>query len=411
MPGLERIRLLLGRLGSPELSLPPVIHIAGTNGKGSTCAFLRAALEAAGYGVHLYTSPHLVRFNERIRLAGRLIEDRALELYLSRVLDVADGIEPSFFEVTTAAAFLAFAEVPADACIVEVGLGGRLDATNVIPAPLLAGITQLGLDHQDFLGDSLEQIAAEKAGIAKAGCTLVTHRHAPAAAAVVASIADAAGARLKAGGDAWDIAEQGGTLQYRDGAGELSLPMPRLAGPHQVQNAGLAIALLRHQDAFAIPASAYRAAMDWVEWPARLQALKSGPVRDRLPTDAELWLDGGHNPAANVLAEHLWASAPADMPVHIIIGMLASKDAHSVLNVFAGSRSIIHAVPVPQHDHHSPKKLATIAHGLRLEARTASGVSEALDWISQHRSPGERPFVLIMGSLYLAGDVLRDNGQ
>ncbi|MDH7637964.1 bifunctional folylpolyglutamate synthase/dihydrofolate synthase [Sphingomonas oryzagri] len=410
--GLERIGLLLERLGNPEQALPPVFHVAGTNGKGSTCAFLRAALEAAGYKVHVYTSPHLVRFNERIRLAGQLIDDEALAAYLGRVLDIADGIEPSFFEVTTAAAFLAFAEVRADACVIEVGLGGRLDATNVLPAPAVTGICQLGMDHQAFLGDKPEMIAAEKAGIAKASINLVTQRYPPKMADAVAEVAEQAGAPVIARGTSWDSAPYRGRLHYRDLEGRLDLPAPRLAGAHQAQNAGLAIAMLRHQQALAVPEAAMRAAMGWAEWPARMQPLVAGPLRDLLPRGSELWLDGGHNPAAaRVVADHLRAAVPAGKPLHLVMGLLANKDAQGVLRAFAGRHATLHAVPVPDHEHHAPADLAAQAKHVGLTAMPAAGVAEALGWIGRHADRTEPPYVLILGSLYLAGEVLRENEQ
>ncbi len=410
--GLERIRELLSRLSNPEQRLPLVFHVAGTNGKGSTCAFLRAALEAAGYKVHVYTSPHLVRFNERIRLAGRLIEDEALACYLGRVLDVAGDMAPSFFEVTTAAAFLAFAEVRADACVIEVGLGGRLDATNVISAPVATGVAQLGMDHQAFLGDRPEQIAAEKAGIAKAGVPLLTQRYPPRMAEAVARVASTAGADLRPRGSSWDADAAHGQLHYRDADGLLDLPLPRLAGAHQSQNAGLAIAMLRHQSAITIPPSALRAAMGWAEWPARMQQLAPGPLRDLLPKDAELWLDGGHNPAAaRAVADHLRAAVPAGKPLHLVMGLLANKDATGVLRAFAGRHATLHAVPVPHHEHHAPADLALQAKHVGLTAMPAGSVAEALGWIGRHADRAEPPFVLILGSLYLAGEVLRANDQ
>ncbi|HLL59656.1 MAG TPA: folylpolyglutamate synthase/dihydrofolate synthase family protein, partial [Allosphingosinicella sp.] len=310
--GLERVSEILARLGNPERSLPPVFHVAGTNGKGSTCAFLRAAIEAAGLKAHVYTSPHLVRFNERIRLAGKLIGDEALAELLSETLDSADGLGASFFEITTAAAFLAFSRQPADACIVEVGLGGRLDATNVIPAPAICGIAQLGLDHQAFLGNKIEGIAAEKAGIAKAGVPLVTQHYPDRVANRIGEEAAAAGAPWLPRGGKWDAAAYQQKLHYRDEWGKLDLPLPRLSGTHQAMNAGLAIAMLRHQKALDIRESALRAAMGWAEWPARLQRLGSGPLRDLLPSGSELWLDGGHNPAAaRAIADFFRAHVPA----------------------------------------------------------------------------------------------------
>lgn len=410
--GLERIRALLERLGNPEQALPPVFHVAGTNGKGSTCAFLRAALEAAGHNVHVYTSPHLARFNERIRLAGRLIDDEALATYLERVLDISEGIEPSFFEVTTAAAFLAFAEVRADACVIEVGLGGRLDATNVLAAPVVTGIAQLGMDHQAFLGDKPEQIAAEKAGIAKADVALVTQRYPPKMADAVAAVAEAAGATIEARGTTWDSAPYRGRLHYRDLEGRLDLPVPRLAGAHQAQNAGLAIAMLRHQKALVVPEAAMRAAMGWAEWPARMQPLSAGPLRDLLPKGSELWLDGGHNPAAaRAVADHLRAAVPAGKPLHLVMGLLANKDAQGVLRAFAGRHATLHAVPVPDHEHHSPADLAAQAKHVGLTAMPANSVAEALGWVGRHADRTEPPYVLILGSLYLAGEVLRENRQ
>jgi len=410
--GLERVQALLDRLGNPERRLPPVFHVAGTNGKGSTCAFLRAALEAAGHKVHVFTSPHLVRFNERIRLAGRLIDDAALAVYLARVIDIAEGSGASFFEVTTAAALLAFAEVPADACVIEVGLGGRLDATNVIVAPAVTGIAQLGLDHQAFLGDKLEQIAAEKAGIAKRGVPLVTQRYPPRIAERVAEISSRAGAELYPRGASWDAAPYRGRLHYRDLDGRIDVPMPRLAGAHQALNAALAIAMLRHQQAVSVPVAAIRAAMGWADWPARMQPLGSGPLRDLLPRNAELWLDGGHNPAAaRVVADHLRAAVPAGKPLHLVMGLLANKDASGVLRAFAGRHATLHAVPVPGHEHHAPADLAAQAKHAGLTAMPAASVTDALGWIGRHADRAAPPFVLILGSLYLAGEVLRENRQ
>jgi dihydrofolate synthase/folylpolyglutamate synthase len=271
--GLDRIRALLARLGNPHRDLPPVFHVAGTNGKGSTCAFLRAAVEAAGLTAHCYTSPHLVRFNERIRLSGKLIEDEALAILLAEVLDAASGIGATFFEVTTAAAFLAFSRTPADACIVEVGLGGRLDATNVIEQPVICGIAHLGLDHQAFLGTRIETIAAEKAGIAKAGIPLVVQTYPTQVAARVAEVAQGAGALLLPRGGPWEASIYNQQLHYRDRHGKLDLPLPRLQGTHQALNAALAVAMLRHQEAVLVRDSALKAALGWAEWPARLQRL------------------------------------------------------------------------------------------------------------------------------------------
>lgn len=410
--GLERISALLGRLGDPHLALPPVLHVAGTNGKGSTCAFLRAALEAAGLGAHAYTSPHLVRFNERIRLAGRLIDDEALAALLEETLDAARGMEISFFEATTAAAFLAFARVPADACIVEVGLGGRLDATNVVAAPIACGIAQLGHDHHAFLGTTLEEIAGEKAGIAKPNAPLLTLAYPEALAARVGAAAAAAGALWLPRGGAWDFEARDRGLGYRDARGGLELPLPRLAGAHQATNAALAMAMLRHQDALAIPDAAFKAAMGWTDWPARLQRMAPGPVRDLLPAGAELWLDGAHNPAAaRAAADFFRGHVPAGRALHLVLGLLANKDAPGVLQPFRGRSLQVHAVPVPGHEHHAPEALAALAREAGLAATPAANVDDALGWIARHADRDKPPIVLIMGSLYLAGDVLRANLQ
>ncbi|MDB5723036.1 MAG: bifunctional folylpolyglutamate synthase/dihydrofolate synthase [Alphaproteobacteria bacterium] len=410
--GLDRIGALCDQLGNPERHLPPVFHVAGTNGKGSTCAFLRAAIEASGLAVHVYTSPHLVRFNERIRIAGTLIEDALLADLLEEVLDAADGIGPSFFEATTAAAFLAFTRIPADACVIEVGLGGRLDATNVIPDPAVGGIAQLGLDHQFFLGHRLEDVAAEKAGIAKPGVALVTQHYPDRIANRVGEQAAAAGARWLPRGAAWDAAVYRGKLHYRDEAGRLELPLPRLHGAHQAMNAALAIAMIRHQARIALPESALRAAIGWAEWPARLQRLAEGPLADRLPTGAELWLDGGHNPAAaRAVADFFRGHVPSERPFHIIFGLLENKDAAGVLKPFANRAITLHAVPVPGHAHHSPAALVEAARGAGLTALPAADVGDALAWIGRHADRAEPPIVLILGSLYLAGEVLRANGQ
>jgi dihydrofolate synthase / folylpolyglutamate synthase len=380
-----------------------VLHVAGTNGKGSTCAFLRAAIEAAGLKAHVYSSPHLIRFNERIRLAGRLIGDEALAAILAETLDAADGMEVSFFEATTAAAFLAFARTAADTCIVEVGLGGRLDATNVIETPLVCGIAQLGHDHHAFLGDRLEQIAAEKAGIAKAGVPLVTEAYPAAIAAVVERAAAEAGAIWLPRGRDWD-----GGIGYRDQWGVVDFA-PELSGAHQTRNAALAIAMLRHQHVLEVPEAALKAGIRWAEWPARLQCLAPGPLRDLLPAGAELWLDGAHNPAAaRAVADHFRG---LDRPFHLVIGLLANKDAAGVLHPFRGRSLTVHAVPVPGHEHHCPAELAAVAREAGMSAMTAANVAEALGWIARHADRARPPVVLVMGSLYLAGAVLAANDQ
>jgi dihydrofolate synthase/folylpolyglutamate synthase len=410
--GLERISTLLARLGNPERRLPPVFHVAGTNGKGSTCAFLRAAVEAAGLTAHVYTSPHLVRFNERIRLAGKLIDDALLASLLEEALDAAAGMEISFFEATTAAAFLAFSRRPADACIVEVGLGGRLDATNVIPAPAACGIAQLGLDHQQFLGGRIEGIAAEKAGIAKKGVPLVTQHYPERLAERIAAAAEAAGAQWLPRGGRWDAIVYRQRLHYRDDRGKLQLPLPRLPGAHQAMNAALAVAMLRNQRVVPVRDPALRAAMGWADWPGRLQRLAAGPLAAGLPPGSELWLDGGHNPAAaRAVADFFRGHVPSGRPFHIVLGLLANKDMPGVLKPFANRAATLHAVPVPGHPHHGPGELAAAARGAGLSSLAADNVEAALGWIARHADRDRPPIVLVMGSLYLAGEVLRANGQ
>jgi len=408
--GLDRIARLCARLGDPQLRLPPVFHVAGTNGKGSTCAYLRAAIEAAGMSAHVFTSPHLVRFNERIRLAGSLIGDEALATLLAEVLDAGGDVGASFFEVTTAAALLAFSRTPADACIVEVGLGGRLDATNVIAAPAICGIAQLGLDHQSFLGDTIEAIAGEKAGIAKRGVPIVSlHYPATVANRIGQAIAEA-GAEWHVKGGSWDAAAYQGRLHYRDAQGKLDLPLPGLAGQHQAQNAGLAVAMLRHQKAIELPASALRAAMGWADWPARLQHLRGGALVDMLPPGSELWVDGGHNPSAGrVIGDFLRGHAGAERPLHIVMGLLENKDAAGFLAAMGRLPARFHMVPVPGHAHHPPAALAETARLAGFAAVPAPTVEGALATIAAARGV-QPPLVLIAGSLYLAGRVLEANG-
>ncbi|UYY78159.1 bifunctional folylpolyglutamate synthase/dihydrofolate synthase [Sphingomonas sp. R1] len=406
--GLGRITRLLARVGDPHLRLPPVLHVAGTNGKGSTCAFLRAALEAAGLRVHVYSSPHLVRFNERIRLAGTLIDDAVLAPLLAEVLDAGGDIGASFFEVTTAAAFLAFARTPADACVIEVGLGGRLDATNVVLAPIATGIAQLGIDHQAFLGDTLPQIAREKAGIAKPGVPMVTMRYEPDIAAVI----EATGAPVFAQGTAWDYAVAGDHLTYRDAQGTVETPLPALSGPHQPGNLALAIAMLRHQTVLALPDAALASAATRARWPARMQPLGQGALTALLPPESAVWLDGGHNAAAGVAIAGTVASIAADRPCHLVLGMLANKDPEGLLAELAPRLASAVMVPIPGHAHHAPDDLAARVRALGVPAvSTAEDVPAALRALAG-QLPGQPPAaVLILGSLYLAGVVLAANGE
>jgi dihydrofolate synthase/folylpolyglutamate synthase len=400
--GLDRIAELLDRLGGPQDRLPPVFHIAGTNGKGSTVAFLRAALEAAGRTVHVFTSPHLVRFNERIRVAGRLIDDETLAALLAEVLDSSAGIEPSFFEVATAAAMLAFAREPADATILEVGLGGRLDATNIIEHPLVTGIANLALDHQQFLGRRLPGIAAEKASIAKPGAPLVTQLYPPAIGARIGEVAHERGAIWLPRGGQWHAAVRQGRLHYRDRQGELDLPLPRLHGRHQALNAGLAVAMLRHQERLRMPSASFSAAMGWADWPARLQHLAPGPLIGA----REVWLDGGHNPsAARQVASFVKQRFTDRRPLHIVFASLASKDPGGMLEPFRNIAGQVHTVPIPDHACFAPIELVEIAAELGLPAQAHDNVEDALAAV-----PAEAR-VLIFGSLYLAGEVLAANDQ
>lgn len=399
--GLDRIAALLNRLGDPQHRLPPVLHVAGTNGKGSTCAFLRAGLEAAGHRVHSFTSPHLVRFNERIRLAGQLIEDEELADLLSDVLDAAADIAPSFFEATAAAAFLAFARHPADALLLEVGMGGRLDATNVVSRPAVCGIAALGLDHQQWLGTSLVEIAGEKAGIAKPGIPLVTVAYPPDVARRVREVANTAGANLLEQGRDWESWVEQDRLHYRDGMGELLLPLPVLPGPHQRDNAALAIAMLRHQQVLSLGDHALARAMTEVRWPARLQKLRPGP----LAGGRDIWLDGGHNPqAAELLAESI-AALTHGRPLHLVAGCLSTKDPAGLLAPFRGLALQVHAVSFDHPLAVGTEELAGIAENLGLPASAHPSVAEALTHV-----PADAP-VLIAGSLYLAGEVLLANGE
>jgi dihydrofolate synthase / folylpolyglutamate synthase len=445
--GLERITALCARLGNPQDRMPPVFHVAGTNGKGSTCAFLRAAIEAAGLTAHVYTSPHLVRFNERIRVAGKLINDEKLAALLFEVLDHAQGLDASFFEVTTAAAFLAFSRTAADACIIEVGLGGRLDATNIIAKPAVCGIASLGIDHEAFLlapeegvrdMPPLDRIAFEKAGIAKANAPLLCQKYTPSLLQEVAKQAMRAGAKLVDRGELWDAVSYEGRLHYRDAKGKLSLPLPRMAGPHQADNAALAIAMLRHQSAFTVAESALAAAMEWTKWPARMQRLGAGPLTALLPRGTEMWLDGGHNVDAGLaLAKHFEGDVRR---IHLIIGMLANKDPAAIIAPLADKLASITALPVPGHEHHGADAFAQAFDAHLRHPRESGGPSPIMSanrngqgMNSRRRGNDEvlivrlgsganatltllqvdpsSEIILIAGSLYLAGEVLKANEQ
>jgi len=402
---LDRIAALLDQLGRPQDRLPPIFHVAGTNGKGSTCAFLRAALEAAGKRVHAFTSPHLVRYNERVRIAGKLIEDARLAELMGRVVELNDEIGASLFEVNTAVAFLAFAETEADACILEVGLGGRLDATNVIEQPLVCGIASLGLDHQAFLGKTMVEVAAEKAGIAKRGVPLVTQLYPPAMADKIGEVATAAGAAWEPRGLHWHASVRRERIRYRDADGELELPLPRLPGKHQALNAALAVAMLRHQAAIAVPPSALTAAMGWANWPARLQQLQGGPLFDMLPKGSELWVDGGHNPsAARLVGDYAKQHWNDGLPLVLLFASLASKDPAGTLRPFKGVASEVLTLPIEGHDCRPPQELAHLAESMGLPARPKSSLAGAMTAL---RKPAR---VLVFGSLYMAGELLALNG-
>ena len=396
---LDRMRLLCGALGDPQNRLPPVIHVAGTNGKGSTVAFIRAIAEAAGLTVHTYTSPHLVRFNERIRLAGRLIQDAPLNAILDRIERVAG--EATVFESTTAAAFLAMSDTPADMVIVEVGLGGVLDATNVIARPLLSVITTVDLDHAEFLGTSLRGIAVEKAGILKPGARGLIGRQSEEAMDAITAAAAAVHSPLTVMGTDFDAFAERGGMAYQDQERFLDLPLPALAGAHQIDNAGLAVAVALELD---LPEAAIIEGLSSVRWPARLQRLSAGPYGDQArAADAELWLDGGHNPhAARALAEALaQRQAKAPRPLALIVGMLGNKDAGGFFDAFRDSAGHVFTVPFDGAAA-EPEALAAVARGRGLGATPMASVREAL---TRALALGAGR-VVICGSLYLAGEVL-----
>lgn len=400
---LDRVWRLLKALGNPQDDLPPVIHIAGTNGKGSTQAMIRAGLEAAGQRVHAYTSPHLARFHERIRLAGTLITEEALTAALDECY-AANGDESiTYFEITTCAAILAMARTPAEYTLLEVGLGGRLDATNVIARPALTVITPVSIDHEQFLGNTLAKIAGEKAGILKRGVPCVVGPQQEEALAVIEARAAALGAPLIAQGQHWHVHEERGGMVFQDETGLLDLRLPNLPGAHQVDNAGAALAALRH---LGFDASACEAAVTRAVWPARMQRLSEGALVALAP-GAELWLDGGHNAAAGqALAAHL-ARLP-ERPTHLICGMLNTKDVTGYLRPLAGVAQSLTAVPIPgEANTLPPEATVAAAETVGLPAQRAETVGQALRNLHE-TAPEAR--ILICGSLYLAGSVLRDNG-
>ncbi|BBU53943.1 bifunctional folylpolyglutamate synthase/dihydrofolate synthase [Mameliella alba] len=398
---LDRVWQLLEALGHPEEKLPPVIHLAGTNGKGSTQAMIRAGIEAAGQTCHAYTSPHLARFHERIRLRGELISEQALTEVLDECVSANGGASITYFEITTCAAILAMSRVPADYVLLETGLGGRLDATNVVARPAATVITPISMDHEQYLGDTLARIAGEKAGIIKRGVPCVVGPQPDEALEVIEARAEALGAPLLAQGQHWHAWEERGRLVFQDENGLLDLPMPALPGAHQIENAGAALAVLRH---LGLGEAAFEGAMTQATWPARMQRLRQGPLAEMAP-EAELWLDGGHNPAAGkALAAHL--GGLPERPTHLICGMLNTKDARGFLTPLAAVADSLTAVNIPgEANTLSAEDTARMAADSGHRALMAEDVGAALRAIVAE-TPEAR--VLICGSLYLAGSVLRD---
>ena len=392
--------------------MPPVIHVAGTNGKGSTVAFLRAMLEAAGKRVHVYTSPHLVRFHERIRVAGRYVGEEALVDALLAA-EKANGAAPiPQFEITTAAAFVLFAANPADFTLLEVGLGGRYDATNVVPDPMVAAITSISMDHEKFLGNSLAGIAAEKAGIIKRGRPVVVAPQVPVVADVIEHEAERVRAPLFIANRDWVARGEHGRLVFEDGDGLLDLPAPRLPGRHQFTNAGTAIAVLRRAG-IALSTEAIEKGLAAVDWPARLQRLTSGALLAHIPPGAELWVDGGHNPGAGVVIAEAMADFEdrSSRPLILVVGMLNTKDPLGFFTPFAGLAERVLTVPVPGSEAtRTAEELAEAAESVGLDADPAVDILDALDRIRSASDDIPPPRILIVGSLYLAGAVLAANG-
>jgi len=400
---LDRVWRLLAALGHPEQRLPPVIHVAGTNGKGSTQAMIRAGLESRGERVHAYTSPHLAWFHERIRLAGKIIPEPELTALLDECWRANDGQPITFFEITTCAALLGFARTPADWTLLEVGLGGRLDATNVVEAPRLTIITPVSIDHQHYLGETLAEIAAEKAGILKRGVPCIVGPQQDAALEVIERRAARLGAPLLVHGQHWHVQAERGRLVYQDETGLVDLPLPNLPGPHQIHNAGAALAALRHLGAGE---AACEAAVTRADWPARMQRLRRGPLPLAAP-DAELWLDGGHNPAAGEALAETLAQMPR-RPTHLVVGMLSTKDIGGYLRPLAARAASLTAVSIPgEANTLTAEQTEAAARAAGLAAQTAPSVLAAVQRIAA-ADPAAR--ILICGSLYLAGSVLRENG-
>jgi dihydrofolate synthase/folylpolyglutamate synthase len=413
---LDRMQLLLERLDHPERKLPPVIHVAGTNGKGSTVAYLRAILEAAGLSVHAYTSPYLVRINECFRLGrvggGVLVGDDDLQDALAHCERINAGAPLTFFEAKTAAAFCLFAQHPADVLLLEVGLGGRLDSTNVIETPLATVIAPIGMDHTEFLGDTLTSIAGEKAAIIKRNVPVISAEQPAEAMAVIEAQASRMRAPLHAAGEGWHVNVERGRLVYQDERGLMDLAAPKLFGRHQFDNAGLAIATLRAVETLKVPSAAFEAGIVNAEWPARMQRLSSGTLPAQAPRGCEIWLDGGHNAdGGRVVAAALGdLEERVSRPLVVIVGMMANKDAGAFLANFAGLTRHIIAVAIPHQDNAMPPdRLADAARALGMRVEISEGVEAALRALTQ-LSYEVPPRILITGSLYLAGPVLALNG-
>ena len=404
---LGRIERLLAALGNPQERLPPVVHVAGTNGKGSTVATLRACLEAGGYRVHVYTSPHLVRFHERIRLVGTLIDEHAL-LELLEECEQANRGEPiTFFEITTAAAFLAFARMPADAVLLEVGLGGRLDATNVIAQPAATAITPVSLDHQAFLGDTLTAIAGEKAGILKPGVPAIVGPQPDEAERIIEARASEIGALLLRSQREWHCDPRGTGMRYEGPRWRLDLPLPSLPGMHQIANAGAAIACLEQMPQFALSPGAIAEGLRHIDWPARMQRLTRGPLVAILPRGWELWLDGGHNPAAGEISADV-AKGWHDRPLDLVVGMLKTKDASGFLAPLAPHTRTLYAVTIPGEENpHPAAEIANSARVVGIAAHESASIEAALRELVQQPGPAR---ILICGSLHFAGVALAENG-
>ena len=414
---LGRIERVLHLLGNPQTRIPPAIHVAGTNGKGSTTAFCRAILEAAGKTVHVHTSPHLVNWHERYRIGaaggGKLVSDALLEKTIARVAKANDGAPITVFEILSAVMFVLFSEHPADYSIVEVGLGGRFDATNVIDSPLVAVITSIALDHMAYLGDREELIAFEKAGIMKPARPVVVALQRNSVRDVLETIAHQRGSPAFFSGQDFSFHQQGGRFVYQDEFGLLDLPLPRLRGAHQLGNAATAIAALRYAE-LGLPDHAFESGMETVRWPGRMERLKTGPLQALAPANAELWIDGGHNPAAGkVIASELAnLEERASMPLFMIVGMLQTKDPSGFFQAFEGLVKRVFTVPI--HDSEqafSPRSLARLAQKCGLKAHACKSVGDALSTIAAIPASGEACRILVCGSLYLVGAVLSDNNE